>query len=197
MFANNFFLIVILTLILLSGCTSALLWQSIPDSIENEKNVYAYSITTTVPKGYSVMIQKHPDLEVLLNKIIRPTCNALHIVSLRMRETGVIPLHQDDSINEHIESQLYILPDLVSVYYINVPHDIEGGVLRLVGGEDVQSVKPKTNMLVQFAGDTWHECTKIVKSSTVRRMFVVEQYALSRRNLRKMSGYDTPKLLKG
>ena len=160
-----------------------------------EKNVYAYSITATVPPGYKALTSDHSGLACLIDKIVIPKCNVVHTVSLQMSQTAMIPMHQDDSINEHIDSEIYLLPARVSILYLDIPQNMEGGMLCLRGAE--QHIKPETNMLVEFDGDIWHQVTEITKCDAVRMMFVTEQYILSKRNYRKMLSYDTPKLLRG
>ena len=109
--------------------------------------------------------------------------------------------HNDDHSRDSFT--LRPLPKWGDCFYMKIPEVLEGGQYYwnpkntgTPAADDVY-VTPVDNLRVHFPGTMWHGVTQITKSSGDRCMFVVEQYALSKRSLRKLSNYDTPVIRSG
>lgn len=172
-------------------------------------SILAYNITCTVPVGYNNLVAKHPNFKIYLDKILEPTCNFLHFVSLKMSSNAGIEMHVDDGIDDHLKDSigsqfnLQTLPKHTSCFYMKIPEILEGGQLywnpKNTGtpSDDDTYVTPVENLNVNFLGTLWHGVSRITKSSGERCMFVAEQYVLSKRNLKKLANYDTPVIKAG
>ncbi len=78
---------------------------------------------------------------------------------------------------------------MVSVLYVQVPANLEGGELVLRRQkQQVGQVKPQANTLVYFQGDLTHS-VNAVKTPGTRLSLVCEQYSLSDKEL-----HDIPAL---
>ena len=169
-----------------------------PDAEYKNDEILAYNMTCTIPAGLDNLISRYPGFKTYINKIVDRDCNVFHFVSLKMLLGAAIEEHQDDGLDEHLHSPVKILPKHSTVFYIQIPTDLQGGELRVRLNEDVlQGIKPRENTLVRFPGTTWHGVTEVTHASSERCMLVCEQYTVSKRNLAKLKKYDTAVVLKG
>jgi predicted 2-oxoglutarate/Fe(II)-dependent dioxygenase YbiX len=84
---------------------------------------------------------------------------------------------------------IYTNPLLVSVFYVDVPNDLQGGELVIkVKNEELQ-IKPQINTLVFFLGNLSHKVNQ-VKSSQPRISLVCEQYKLDADRLQSIPEFE-------
>lgn len=88
------------------------------------------------------------------------------------------------SVGRHVDATLgpptgRVMPEAVSVLYLDVPEDLRGGELVLYTDDaEAGRVAPANNRWVLFSGSLGHEVTA-VQASRARMSIVCEQYALS------------------
>ncbi len=140
-------------------------------------------------KGFSIVFQrssierveKHfPFLKLYLQSTLKSSCNAFYCNVLILENGGEVTEHTDCSIATY--DMIYTNPRLVSVFYVDVPQDIQGGELVIKQGSESLAVKPQTNTLVFFLGHLIHQVNQ-VKSTQSRISLVCEQYSLSSQRL--------------
>ena len=115
-------------------------------------------------KGFSVLfhsseidrvVQKFPFFELYLKTALSSKYNAFYLNPLVLQAGGVVKPHVDCSLSGY--SQDTIIPKIVSVLYVSVPSDLQGGELILTSqGERVGTIKPQENTLLYFLGRLNH-----------------------------------------
>jgi len=142
-------------------------------------------------KGFSVVFHRSqieeverqfPFFKPYLDRALEPACNAFYLNPLLLREGSRVDPHIDRSLRSY--SKTIDPPMVVSVLYVQVPPNLEGGELVLRNHkQQVGQIKPQVNTLVYFQGDITHS-VNAVKSSGTRLSLVCEQYSLSETELR-------------
>lgn len=137
-------------------------------------------------KGFSVVFQRSqieeverrfPFFKPYLDKALWPNCNAFYLNPLQLQEGSRVDPHIDRSLRSY--SKTIEPPVVVSVLYVQVPNDLEGGELVLRRHkQQVGQIKPETNTLLYFQGDLTHS-VNAVQSRGTRLSLVCEQYSLS------------------
>lgn len=147
-------------------------------------------------KGFSVVF-KRSEIEKLkdnfpffakyLELALVDCCNAFYLNPLVLEQGIGVKAHVDSSLSLE---KLRLNPEIVSVFYVSVPEDMQGGelVLQKSNGQIAQ-LKPQANYLLHFKGDLKH-FVKPVQSSQPRISLVCEQYKLSKKNLEKISEFN-------
>lgn len=144
-------------------------------------------------KGFSVVFrrshlatvgQQFPYFQTYLDRVLQPDCNAFYLNPLLLKSGSRVDPHIDRSLRSYCKT--IDPPAWVSVLYIAVPADLEGGelVLRSHRGQ-VGKISPHSNMLLFFQGDLTHSINS-VKSSGVRLSLVCEQYSLEEDQLEEI-----------
>ncbi len=78
---------------------------------------------------------------------------------------------------------------MVSVLYVSVPEDLEGGELVLRSRRhQVGQIRPQANLLLHFQGDLTHSVTAVVKGGD-RLSLVCEQYNLEDHQLEEIPDF--------
>lgn len=142
-------------------------------------------------KGFSVVFhrseipeveQKFPFFKPYLDRALEPSCNAFYLNPLLLQEGSRVDPHIDRSLRSYCKT---IEPPMcVSVLYVQVPENLQGGELVLRNHkQQVGQIKPQVNTLVYFQGDLTHS-VNAVKTSGTRLSLVCEQYSLSEKELR-------------
>ena len=111
---------------------------------------------------------------------LKSKCNAFYLNPLVIEAGGDVKPHVDCSISSY-EMEIAI-PQLVSVLYVQVPLDIEGGELVLEGKNIVKVIPPEYNTLLYFLGNLTHS-VKPFYSSQPRISLICEQYYLAPKRL--------------
>jgi 2OG-Fe(II) oxygenase superfamily len=148
-------------------------------------------------KGFSIVFQRSgiseverhfPFLSIYLECILKQSCNAFYLNPLIIETGTQIGSHVDCSISSY--GMEYTIPDLVSILYVQVPPDIEGGELILQASESQKEIiKPQTNTLIHFLGNITHSVNR-VKSLQPRISLICEQYNLSATRLEKIPEFE-------
>jgi 2OG-Fe(II) oxygenase superfamily len=137
-------------------------------------------------KGFSVVFQRSeigeverrfPFFKPYLDQALQPSCNAFYLNPLLLKEGSRVDPHIDRSLRAYCKT---IEPPLVvSVLYVQVPPNLEGGELVLrCHKKHIGQIKPEVNKLVYFQGDLTHS-VNAVKTTGTRLSLVCEQYSLS------------------
>ncbi len=136
-------------------------------------------------KGFSIVFrrshlatveQRFPYFQPYLEQALQPECNAFYLNPLLLKAGSRVDPHIDRSLRSYCKT---IDPPLVvSVLYIAVPADLQGGELVLRSSKrQVGQIRPQANTLLLFQGDLTHSVNP-VSSAASRLSLVCEQYSL-------------------
>ncbi len=145
-------------------------------------------------KGFSLVFQKEQLTEVnksfpyfkpYLEKAIVPQCNAFYLNPLLLVGGSRVDPHIDRSLRSYCEN---IDPPLcVSVLYVYVSEDLQGGQLTLRSTKrQVGLIEPRANTMVIFQGDLTHSVNPVTSPNSKRLSLVCEQYSLDELQLREI-----------
>ncbi|MFH7028260.1 MAG: 2OG-Fe(II) oxygenase [Heteroscytonema crispum UTEX LB 1556] len=144
-------------------------------------------------KGFSVVFQRSgltkveqqfPFFKPYLDLALQPNCNAFYLNPLLLKEGSRVDPHIDRSLRSYCKT--IEPPALVSVLYVRVPSDMEGGELVLRSHKrQVGQIKPQMNTLLYFQGDLTHS-VNAVKTPGNRLSLVCEQYSLGEVELQEI-----------
>lgn len=147
-------------------------------------------------KGFSIafqrshletVAQKFPFFRHYLDRALGSRCNAFYLNPLWLKTGSRVDPHIDRSLRSYCKA--IEPPDVVSVLYVQVPPNLQGGELVLRHGkQQVGQIKPRVNTLVHFQGDLTHSVNAVETSGT-RLSLVCEQYSLSETELREIPGF--------
>ena len=147
-------------------------------------------------KGFSLVFQrsqlaqvqqKFPFFKPYLDQALQPACNAFYLNPLLLKEGSRVDPHIDRSLRSYCKT--VEPPATVSVLYVQVPLNLEGGELVLrCNKKQVRQIKPEANTLLYFQGDLTHS-VNAVKSLGTRLSLVCEQYSLSEIELADIPGF--------
>jgi hypothetical protein len=146
-------------------------------------------------KGFSVAFQRShiadveqrfPYFRKYLDLALKPECNAFYINPLLLKSNSRVDPHIDRSLRSYCK--IIEPPAVVSVLYVAIPEDLEGGELVLRSSKrSVGKIVPKTGTLLFFQGDLTHS-VNAVTSSAIRLSLVCEQYSLDESQLHQIPG---------
>lgn len=144
-------------------------------------------------KGFSVVFvrsylpmveQQFPYFKPYLDLALQPNCNAFYLNPLLLKEGSRVDPHIDRSLRSYCKT--IDPPTVVSVLYVRVPGDMQGGELVLRSPKrQLGQIKPQMNTLVYFQGDLTHSVNG-VKTPGDRLSLVCEQYNLSEAELQEI-----------
>ncbi len=147
-------------------------------------------------KGFSVVfqrselgavVQRFPFFKPYLDLALQPTCNAFYLNPLLLQEGSRVDPHIDRSLRSYCKT--VEPPMVVSVLYVQVPSNLQGGELALRRHkQQVGQIKPKVNTLLYFQGDLTHS-VNAVKTTGTRLSLVCEQYSLSETELQEIPAF--------
>lgn len=125
--------------------------------------------------------KQFPFFKPYLDRALQPACNAFYLNPLLLKQGSRVDPHIDRSLRSYRKT--IEPPSVVSVLYVQVPPDLEGGelVLRSVR-QQVGQIKPQVNTLVYFQGNLTHSINA-VKTIGTRLSLVCEQYSLDETEL--------------
>jgi hypothetical protein len=136
-------------------------------------------------KGFSVVfrrshlphvIEQFPYFERYLAQALEPDCNAFYLNPLLLNAGSRVDPHIDRSLRSYCKT--IEPPAVVSVLYVSVPSDLEGGELVLRSRQrQVGHIRPQAGMLLHFQGDLTHSVNAVTKGGD-RLSLVCEQYSL-------------------
>jgi hypothetical protein len=144
-------------------------------------------------KGFSVVFRrshiekveiKFPFFKPYLQLALMPHCNAFYLNPLQLKSGSRVDPHIDRSLRSYCKT--IEPPEIVSVLYVNVPKDLEGGELILSNHKrQAGKINPQANTLIHFQGHLTHS-VNAVKSAGLRLSLVCEQYCLEEEELLKI-----------
>lgn len=144
-------------------------------------------------KGFSVVFQQSgkekveqmfPFFKLYLDLALQPDCNAFYLNPLLLKEGSRVDPHIDRSLRSYCKT--ISPPAIVSVLYVQVVSDLQGGELILRNHkQQVGQIRPQVNQLVHFQGDLTHS-VNAVKSTGTRLSLVCEQYCLNDAELQEI-----------
>ncbi len=148
-----------------------------------------FSIALT-RSGLPRLKQSFPLFYEFLESTTPDRCNAFFINPLCIAEGAHVGPHIDRSLNTWTRPELPPFPVKVSVLYLDVADDLEGGTLLLYPPlltlRRRPRITPKTGLLFEFRGDLRHEVAAVTSSSRARVSLVVEHYDMPAYLLRKI-----------
>lgn len=141
-------------------------------------------------KGFSVVFQrshlavveqKFPFFKLYLEQALDPSCNAFYLNPLLLKQGSRVDPHIDRSLRSYCKT---IKPPLwVSVLYVQIPTDLQGGELILRNRkQQVGQIVPQPNTLICFQGNLTH-AVNVVQAAGERLSLVCEQYCLEESEL--------------
>lgn len=144
-------------------------------------------------KGFSIAFQRShlseverqfPFFSTYLTLALEPSCNAFYLNPLLLKEGSRVDPHIDRSLRSYCKT--IDPPAIVSVLYVQVPDNLQGGELVLRNHrQQVGQIKPQVSTLVWFQGDLIHS-VNAVKTPGSRLSLVCEQYNLVDAELEKI-----------
>lgn len=147
-------------------------------------------------KGFSVVFrrthltqveQEFPYFKPYLERVLQAECNAFYLNPLLLKAGSRVDPHIDRSLRSYCKT--IEPPAVVSVLYVTVPEDLQGGELVLRSRKhQVGKILPQSNTLLFFQGDLTHSITS-VSSSGIRLSLVCEQYSLEEAELEDIPDY--------
>ncbi|WP_071188188.1 2OG-Fe(II) oxygenase [Trichormus sp. NMC-1] len=135
-------------------------------------------------QGLKTVEQKFPFFKPYLDLAIQPNCNAFYLNPLLLKEGSRVDPHIDRSLRSYCKT--IEPPNIVSVLYVRVPENMEGGELVLKSPKrQIGQIKPQSNTLVYFQGDLTHSVNAVTTPGN-RLSLVCEQYNLSEDELEEI-----------
>jgi len=144
-------------------------------------------------KGFSVVFRrshieqvetKFPFFKPYLQLALMPHCNAFYLNPLQLKSGSRVYPHIDRSLRSYCKT--IEPPETVSVLYVNVPKNLEGGELILSDRKrQLGKINPQTSTLIHFQGHLTHS-VNAVKSEGIRLSLICEQYCLEDEELLKI-----------
>lgn len=140
--------------------------------------------------GFSVLFQRNqverfllllPSARPYFEKMLRPDCQVFLVNPLVIHEGAAVAPHADKTLMSFLPSEAKVpFPHRVSVLYLALPSDLEGGDLVFHRNALVKArFHPEVNTMVEFPGWLYHEVKPWSgKSRTPRVSLVCEQYRL-------------------
>ena len=135
-----------------------------------------YSLTFKA-EGRTRLDKHFPEFTPYLESVIQEDSNAWFLNPLLIMKGNRVAPHIDCSLKSWCRPDVPPYPQKVSVLYVQVPDDMEGGQLILHRRRPLATVTPQTNLLVEFKGNLRHEVCA-VECSTPRISLVLESYQL-------------------
>ena len=149
------------------------------------------------------LLERFPFLEPFLSKLLAlsPAEEKTHLPkwmhrSARAFYLNILAIPSGKEIDAHFDTTLFsadetliVLPERVSVLYLNIPKNMTGGELFLKGpfGKEVL-VSPKPGLFIHFRGDVKHRIAQAhyEKTSEYRLSLVCEQYCIDEETLKQV-----------
>jgi len=137
--------------------------------------------------GITAVEQKFPFFKPYLNLALRSECNAFYLNPLLLTAGSRVDPHIDRSLRSYCKT--IEPPALVSVLYVQLPPQMQGGELVLrCEKRQVGQIKPQVNTLLYFQGNLTHSVNS-VQTPGKRLSLVCEQYSLSEFELREIPNF--------
>lgn len=148
-------------------------------------------------KGFSIVFrrthlaqveQAFPYFKPYLDRVLQADCNAFYLNPLLLKTGSRVDPHIDRSLRSYCKT--IDPPVVVSVLYVTVPEDLEGGELVLRSQKrQVGKIAPQSNTLLFFQGDLTHAVNQVSNAGS-RLSLVCEQYCLEESELEEIPDYQ-------
>ncbi len=148
-------------------------------------------------KGFSVVFRRShldqvaeqfPFFMRYLDVAMEADCNAFYLNPLLLQAGSRVDPHIDRSLRSYCKT--IAPPAMVSVLYVAVPENLQGGELVLRSHRrQVGYITPEANTLLWFHGDLTHS-VNAVTSVGMRLSLVCEQYNLEDHQLEDIPGFQ-------
>lgn len=148
-------------------------------------------------RGFSVVFKRggidkvekeFPFFKNYLQIALKNPCNAFYLNALILDNGSRVEPHVDCSISSY--ERVMLVPQLVSVLYVKIPDDLQGGELILeLEDKPVGKITPQRNNLIYFIGNLLHSVNPVI-SSQPRISLICEQYNLPDERLAKIPDFD-------
>ncbi len=131
-------------------------------------------------EGLDKMSHHFPAFGPYLEAVLHPRGNAFFLNPLVIHHGHHVAPHIDRSLKSWTVPDIPPFPLKVSVLYVDVPEDLQGGELVLHRLGPVTTVVPAPNLLVQFHGKLRHEVKAVTSElkDRPRISLVCEHYRL-------------------
>ena len=151
-----------------------------------------FSISMT-RSGLPRLKQNFPLFYEYLERVALDDCNAFFMNPLVIASGSHVAPHIDRSLSSWTRPELPPYPLKVSVLYLEVPSDLDGGSLRLYPPvwtlRSKPEIVPETGLLFEFRGNLRHEVREITRAESPRISLVMEHYKLTPETLRKIPDF--------
>lgn len=143
-------------------------------------------------EGLEQMEAHFPEFMDYLKAVLHPSGNAFFLNPLVIYRGSRVAPHIDRSLKSWTVPDVPPCPAKVSVLYVDVPADLEGGAFVLHRRRPVATVQPRKNLLLEFQGKLRHEVTEVLKAGPdpdlpqPRISLVCEHYRLPPRLLARV-----------
>ena len=137
--------------------------------------------------GIEEVIKHFPEFQAYLEIALKPGCNAFYLNPLVIEAGGDVKPHVDCSISSY--EMAIAVPQLVSVLYVKVPEDIQGGELVLSREGVSKAIAPVHNTLLYFLGNLTHSVNPFY-SEQPRISLICEQYNLPEERLEYIPDFE-------
>ena len=151
----------------------------------------------TNTKGFSVVfkssgipevVKQFPFFEPYLQVALKSACNAFYLNPLILESGSRVEPHVDCSLSKY--GKVWTTPNLVSVLYVYVPEDLQGGELVLENNDQkIAQIQPQSNTLLYFIGSLLHSVNPVQCSET-RISLICEQYTLDSDRLQSIPEFE-------
>jgi hypothetical protein len=141
-------------------------------------------------RGYSViftrpaiprLVEELPHLRDFVERVLLSWCNAFYLNPLIMASGSEVGEHVDCTLAR--EGNRDLRPLFVTVLYVDVPKDLQGGELVLIDrGREVGRITPRRGGVAHFAGSLRHRVLPL-QATSPRISLVCEQYRLDEQAL--------------
>jgi Rps23 Pro-64 3,4-dihydroxylase Tpa1-like proline 4-hydroxylase len=182
----------------LNDLKSAIISSSYLDASQlsdNFTNTRGFSVVFK-RSGISEVIKEFPYFQPYLQVALKSACNAFYLNPLILESGGHVTSHVDCSLSAY--GKVWTIPNLVSVLYVYVPEDLQGGELVLESSEPlaaalryqkIAEIPPQFNTLLYFMGNLLHSVNP-VQSSKPRISLICEQYTLEPNRLESIPEFE-------
>jgi hypothetical protein len=138
--------------------------------------------------GIPEVVRQFPYFQPYLQMALKSSCNAFYLNSLILESDGHVETHVDCSLSSY--GKVWTIPNLVSVLYVQVPEDLQGGELVLEKDDcKLAQITPQFNTLLYFIGSLFHSVNP-VQSSQPRISLICEQYTLDPERLQSIPEFE-------
>jgi 2OG-Fe(II) oxygenase superfamily len=136
--------------------------------------------------GMDQVYRQFPFFQPYIETALKPACNAFYLNPLILSGDSCVKPHVDCSLSSY--GKVWTVPCLVSVLYVSVPSDLQGGQL-ILKDKQTWEIEPEQNLLLHFLGTVIHSVNP-VQTVNKRISLVCEQYNLPQERLDQIPSFD-------